>query len=135
MSADDGLELTVRGAEKRDAGRGIARLPEPVRKRLGVLSGDTVVVSGESETVAKVWPAGGDTPDDAILVDADTRTNASARIGGVVGVRKVDVDDARSVTLSMPDDVAFEDDERAVELIKRAIRDRPIQPGGQIHFI
>ena len=134
MSADDGLELTVRGAEKRDAGRGIARLPEPVRKRLGVLSGDTVVVSGESETVAKVWPAGGDTPDDAILVDADTRTNASARIGGVVGVRKVDVDDARSVTLSMPDDVAFEDDERAVELIKRAIRDRPIQPGGQIHF-
>ena len=134
MSADDGLELTVRGAEKRDAGRGIARLPEPVRKRLGVLSGDTVVVSGESETVAKVWPAGGDTPDDAILVDADTRTNAGARIGGVVGVRKVDVDDARSVTLSMPDDVAFEDDERAVELIKRAIRDRPIQPGGQIHF-
>ena len=134
MSADDGLELTVRGAEKRDAGRGIARLPEPVRKRLGVLSGDTVVVSGESETVAKVWPAGGDTPDDAILVDADTRTNAGARIGGVVRVRKVDVDDARSVTLSMPDDVAFEDDERAVELIKRAIRDRPIQPGGQIHF-
>ena len=134
MSADDGLELTVRGAEKRDAGRGIARLPEPVRKRLGVLSGDTVVVAGASETVAKVWPAGGDTPDDAILVDADTRTNAGARIGGVVTVRKVDVDDARSVTLSMPGDVAFEDDERAVELIKRAIRDRPIQPGGQIHF-
>ena len=134
MSADDGLELTVRGAEKRDAGRGIARLPEPVRKRLGVLSGDTVVVAGEGETVAKVWPAGGDTPDDAILVDADTRTNAGAKIGGVVRVRKVDVDDARSVTLSMPDDVAFEDDERAVELIKRAIRDRPIQPGGQIHF-
>ncbi|GGJ04484.1 ATPase AAA [Halobellus salinus] len=134
MSADEGLELTVRGAEKRDAGRGIARLPEPVRKRLGVLSGDTVVVTGASETVAKVWPAGGDTPDDAILVDADTRTNAGAKIGGVVTVRTIDVDDARSVTLSMPDDVAFEDNERAVELIKRAIRDRPIQPGGQIHF-
>jgi len=134
MSADDGLELTVRGAEKRDAGRGIARLPEPVRKRLGVLSGDTVVVAGESETVAKVWPAGGDTPADAVLVDADTRANAGAKIGGAVRVRKVDVEDARSVTLSMPDDVAFEDDERAVELIKRAIRDRPIQPGGQIHF-
>jgi len=134
MSADDGLELTVRGAEKRDAGRGIARLPEPVRKRLGVLSGDTVVVAGERETVAKVWPAGGDAPDDAVLIDADTRTNAGAKIGGTVTVRTIDVDDARSVTLSMPDDVAFEDDERAVELIKRAIRDRPIQPGGQIHF-
>ena len=134
MSADDGLELTVRGAEKRDAGRGIARLPEPARKELGVLSGDTVVVTGSGETVAKVWPAGGDVPDGSVLIDADTRANAGAKIGGTVRVRTVDVDDARSVTLSMPDDVAFEDDERAVELIKRAIRDRPIQPGGQIHF-
>ena len=134
MNADDGLELTVHGAEKRDAGRGIARLPEPARRRLSVLSGDTVVVEGERETVAKVWPAGGDAPDDAILIDADTRANAGTRVGGAVRVRKVDVDDARSVTLSMPDDLAFEDDERAVELIKRAIRDRPIQPGGQIHF-
>ncbi|MGQ4555984.1 AAA family ATPase [Halobellus sp. GM3] len=134
MSADDGLELTVRGAEKRDAGRGIARLPESARRRLGVLSGDTVVVAGGRETVAKVWPAGGDVPDDAVLVDADTRTNAGAKIGETVRVRKVDVEDARSVTLSMPEDVAFEDDDRAVELIKRAIRDRPIQPGGQIHF-
>ena len=134
MSADDGLELTVRGAEKRDAGRGIARLPEPARKELGVLSGDTVVVTGAGETVAKVWPAGGDVPSGSVLIDADTRANAGAKIGGTVRIRSVDVDDARSVTLSMPDDVAFEDDERAVELIKRAIRDRPIQPGGQIHF-
>ncbi|WP_144901297.1 AAA family ATPase [Halobellus captivus] len=134
MSADEVLELTVRGAEKRDAGRGIARLPEPVRRRLGVLSGDTVVVAGERETVAKVWPAGGGVPDDAVLVDADTRTNAAAKIGETVRIRKVDVEDADSVTLSMPEDVAFSDEDRAVELIKRAIRDRPIKPGGQIHF-
>ncbi|RLM59383.1 AAA family ATPase [Halobellus sp. Atlit-31R] len=134
MSADEGLELTVRGAEKRDAGRGIARLPEPARRRLGVLSGDTVVVAGNRETVAKVWPAGGDVPERVVLVDADTRTNAGAKIDETVRVRKVDVEDAASVTLSMPADVAFEDDERAVELIKRAIRDRPIKPGGQIHF-
>ena len=134
MSADNGLELTVRGAEKRDAGRGIARLPEPVRRRLGVLSGDTIIVAGESETVAKVWPAGGDVPDNTVLVDADTRRNAGATIGGTVRVRQVDVDDARAVTLSIPEGVAFEDDDRAVELIKRALRDRPIQAGGQIHF-
>jgi len=134
MSADDALELTVRGAEKRDAGRGIARLPETARRRLGVLSGDTVVVTGDRETVAKVWPAGGGVPDDVVLVDADTRTNAGAKIGESVGIRKIDVDDAASVTLSMPDDVAFSDEGRAVELIKRALRDRPLQPGGQIHF-
>ncbi|SDY19230.1 AAA family ATPase [Halobellus clavatus] len=134
MNADEGLELVVRGAEKRDAGRGIARLPEAARRRLGVLSGDTVVVEGERETVAKVWPAGGGVAENVVLVDADTRTNAGAKIDGTVRVRKVDVEEARSVTLSMPDDVAFADDDRAVELIKRAIRDRPIQPGGQIHF-
>ncbi|MDS0292960.1 CDC48 family AAA ATPase [Halogeometricum luteum] len=134
MPDDEGLELTVRGAEKRDAGRGIARLPESARQRLGVLSGDTVVVEGGRETVAKVWPAGGGTPDGVVLVDADTRANADAKIGETVRIRKVDVDDARSVTLSMPDDVAFTDDNRAVELIKRAIQDRPIQSGGQIRF-
>ncbi|MDS0298661.1 CDC48 family AAA ATPase [Halogeometricum sp. S1BR25-6] len=134
MPDDEGLELTVRGAEKRDAGRGIARLPESARQRLGVLSGDTVVVEGGRETVAKVWPAGGGTPDGVVLVDADTRANADAKIGETVRIRKVDVDDARSVTLSMPDGVAFTDDDRAVELIKRAIQDRPIQSGGQIRF-
>jgi transitional endoplasmic reticulum ATPase len=134
MADDEGLELTVRGAEKRDAGRGIARLPESARQRLGVLSGDTVVVEGGRETVAKVWPAGGGTPDGVVLIDADTRANADAKIGETVHVRKVDVEDAKSVTLSMPDDVAFSDDDRAVELIKRAIQDRPIQSGGQIRF-
>ncbi|MUV56757.1 AAA family ATPase [Halogeometricum sp. CBA1124] len=134
MADDEGLELTVRGAEKRDAGRGIARLPEGARQRLGVLSGDTVVVEGGRETVAKVWPAGGGTPDGVVLIDADTRANADAKIGETVHVRKVDVEDAASVTLSMPDGVAFSDDDRAVELIKRAIQDRPIQSGGQIRF-
>ena len=54
MSDDSGVELTVRSAEKRDAGRGIARLPEGVMRELGVLSGDTVVIEGKTSTVAKV---------------------------------------------------------------------------------
>ena len=58
MSEDAGVELTVRSAEKRDAGRGIARLPDGAMRELGVLSGDTVVIKGEAATVAKVWPGG-----------------------------------------------------------------------------
>jgi len=56
MNERGGIELTVRSAEKRDAGRGIARLPEAARKRLGVLSGDAVTVEGERETVAVMMP-------------------------------------------------------------------------------
>ena len=37
-------KMTVAGAEKRDAGRGVARLPESARRALGVLSGDAVVI-------------------------------------------------------------------------------------------
>jgi transitional endoplasmic reticulum ATPase len=134
MPDDEGLALTVRGAEKRDAGRGIARLPEAARRRLGVLSGDTVVVEGARETVAKVWPAGGGTPEDVVLIDADTRTNAGVKIDETVRVRKVEVEDARSVSLSVPDGVAFEDEDRAIRLMKTALQDRPLQSGGQIRF-
>ncbi|MFC6825772.1 CDC48 family AAA ATPase [Halopelagius fulvigenes] len=134
MTDEEGLTLTVRGAEKRDAGRGIARLPEATRRKLGVLSGDTVVVEGSRETVAKVWPAGSTVPEGVVLIDADTRANAGAKIDESVRVSKVDVEDARSVTLAMPDDVAFEDQDRAVDLIKTSLQDRPIQAGGQIHF-
>ncbi|SFG11736.1 transitional endoplasmic reticulum ATPase [Halopelagius inordinatus] len=134
MTDEEGLTLTVRGAEKRDAGRGIARLPEATRRTLGVLSGDTVVVEGTRETVAKVWPAGAGVPEGVVLIDADTRANAGAKIDESVRVSKVDVDDARSVTLAMPDGVAFENEERAVDLIKTSLQDRPIQAGGQIHF-
>ena len=37
---DRRVTLTVKGAEKRDAGRGVARVPESARRALGVLSGD-----------------------------------------------------------------------------------------------
>lgn len=134
MNKDNAVSLTVRGAEKRDAGRGIARLPESARQQLGVLSGDTVLIIGDRETVAKVWPASGGVSGNVVLVDADTRANADVTIGDTVRIRPVNVDDARSVTLSMPPDVAFADEDRAVELIKRALRDRPIQADGQIRF-
>ena len=51
-SDDGGVTLTVRAAEKRDAGRGVARIPELARRKLGVLSGDTVVIEGTERTVA-----------------------------------------------------------------------------------
>jgi len=134
MDKDNAISLTVRGAEKSDAGRGIARLPESARQQLGVLSGDTVLIIGSRETVAKVWPANSNVSESIVLVDADTRTNADVTIGDTVRIHPIGVDDARSVTLSMPPDVSFADEDRAVELIKRALRDRPIQADGQIRF-
>jgi len=128
------VELTVRGAEKRDAGRGVARIPEAARRDLGVLSGDTVVVSGDRTTVTKVWPADGDVPADSILVDDDTRTNAGVQIGDTVTVAKQDVDDAKSVTVAPPPSLANVDGAVVERAVTRDLHDRPVSEGEQIRL-
>jgi len=103
MNDTAGLRLTVRAAEKRDAGRGIARLPESSRKRLGLLSGDTVEIRGERTAVAKVWPGGADAPEGSVLIDADTRANAGVKVGDAVTVAAaVVVEDADRIVLAAP---------------------------------
>ncbi len=135
MNDTPGVRLTVRAAEKRDAGRGIARLPESARRRLGLLSGDTVRIDGERTTVAKVWPGGPDAHDGSVLIDADTRANAGVKVGYTVDVVPIDVADARRVTFAAPARLASVDVSR--EAVKRALtrdlRDRPITRGEAVH--
>ncbi|GAA0456986.1 CDC48 family AAA ATPase [Halococcus dombrowskii] len=128
----DGVELTVEGAQKRDAGRGVARLPEAARHTLGVLSGDTVVIDGERATVAKVWPASGDLAGDRVRIDADTRTNAGVTVGDSVTVSPVSVAEATRVTVDVPETLAADDDLTA--LVTRALLDRPIKAGEQLRI-
>ncbi|WP_115862912.1 AAA family ATPase [Halorussus litoreus] len=126
------VELTVQGAEKRDAGRGIARIPESARSALGVLSGDTVVVEGERDTVVKVWPAGPDVRAGTVQIDGESRANAGVSIGDAVTVRPVTIDDAASVALAPT--AAFEADDRDTleRALKRALRDRPVKEGERV---
>ncbi len=129
MSEDAGVELTVRSAEKRDAGRGIARLPDGAMRELGVLSGDTVVIDGENTTVAKVWPGGHEAAAGSVLIDADTRANAGIKVGETVRVKKEPVSEATRVRLSAPEELAQADisHDTIETAVKRDIRDRPIR--------
>ena len=122
------VTLTVKGAEKRDAGRGVARLPESVRRALGVLSGDTVVIEGDRPTVSKVWPAGG--TDGIVRIDAETRANAGVNIGDTVTVGPILVDEADSVVVEIPVDA----DDELLEAIAGDLRDRPLQTGETIRL-
>ncbi|MFW5935326.1 MAG: AAA family ATPase, partial [Halolamina sp.] len=128
--------LTVRAAEKRDAGRGIARLPEAARQQLGLLSGDTVLIEGDRETVAKLWPARGDVPDGVIRIDADSRANAGVKVGDTVRVAVADLPEARGITLRAPASVGDVDVERdSIErLVAEDVRNRPVAPGDQLHL-
>jgi len=128
------VELTVQGAEKRDAGRGIARIPESARATLGVLSGDTVVIEGERDTVVKVWPAGAGVQSGVVQIDGETRTNAGVSIGDGVTVRKISVEDADAVRLSPTARFSADDRETLETALKRALRDRPVKEGERVRL-
>ncbi|MCQ4332500.1 AAA family ATPase [Natronomonas sp. F2-12] len=120
--------LTVKGAEKRDAGRGVARIPASARRELGVLSGETVVIEGKRPTVAKVWPAGSE--EGIVRIGAETRANAGVNIGETVTVAPISADEADRVVVEVPVDA----DEELLESVASALRDRPLQTGETIRL-
>jgi transitional endoplasmic reticulum ATPase len=135
MNGDgDVVTLEVRGAEKRDAGRGIARLPESARRTIGVISGDTVVIGGGSTTVAKYWPGGVDMTDGTIKIDADTRANAGVSIGDEVRVSQQPIEEATTITLAYPPDLQDIDSGAIKRAVAHELRDRPVKVGEQVHL-
>ncbi|MFC6764962.1 AAA family ATPase, partial [Natrinema soli] len=136
-SESDGVTLSVRAAEKGDAGRGVARIPESVRRQLGILSGDAVVIDGDESTVAKMWPADPSVPDNAIQVDGDTRANAGVHVGDTVTVRAKDkstIADADWVTLVAPPGLAESQRRAAESSAAEKLRNRPVRAGEQIRI-
>ncbi|WP_276256904.1 AAA family ATPase [Halomontanus rarus] len=131
------VTLNVRAAEKRDAGRGVARIPEMARRQLGVLSGDTVVISGEQTTVAKMWPADPTVPEHVVQIDGDTRANAGVHVGDTVTVRTKDkssIREANTVTLSPPPSLSDAESRLAERVANKKLRNRPIRTGEQIRI-
>ena len=131
MGSGDAIEVSVEGANKRDAGRGIARVPERVRSELGVLSGDPLVIQGERATVAKAWPESGDGA--YIRIDADTRANASVNIGDTVTVEQTSVREADSLTVRLAQAVGLDESQKE-SAVRRALLDRPLREGEQVHI-
>jgi len=127
-AAESSVQVRVEGARKRDAGRGIARLPRGVQRELGVLSGDPVVIDGDGLTVAKVWP--GDDDGAVVRIDADTRASIGANIGDRVRVRTASVEDAAAVRLQPAD--AHTDGAATPEVIGRKLVDRLVRAGKRI---
>ncbi|WP_408957856.1 AAA family ATPase [Natrinema sp. 74] len=136
-SESGGVTLSVRAAEKGDAGRGVARIPESARRRLGILSGDAVVIEGDETTITKLWPADPSVPDDVIQIDGDTRANAGVHVGDTVTVRPKDkssIVDADRITVVAPPGLT-ESQRRAVEnSAAENLRNRPVRTGEQVRI-
>ncbi|WP_135661759.1 AAA family ATPase [Halorhabdus rudnickae] len=127
VAAQRAVEVRVEGAHKRDAGRGIARVPESIRDRLGILSGDPIVIEGERETVAKVWPEDG--TGEYVRIDADTRTNADVTVGTTVMLKPANLTDAERVLLCPIDGEVEGDVESTIE---SRLRGTPLRAGDRV---
>jgi transitional endoplasmic reticulum ATPase len=129
MTEGDGrVSVRVGSARKRDAGRGIARLPTRVQTELGVLSGDPVIIDGVRPTVAKVWPS--DDEGELIRIDGDTRASVGVNIGDRVTVRKATVEDAIQVTLQPASNRTQEMPPE--QALQRTLVDRLVRTGKQL---
>ncbi|MFC7072950.1 AAA family ATPase [Halovenus rubra] len=129
MTDGDGIvEVRVEGARKSDAGRGRARIPDAIKTKLEVLSGDPVIIEGSRLTVAKVWPS--DEDGQFVRIDSDTRASAGVNIGDTVRVRTGSVEDAQQVTLHPATEHANET--ASEQSLRQQLRDDLIRKGKQI---
>ncbi len=123
--------LKVAEAKSSDVGRGLARIDPEVKEKLGLNSGDIILIYGEKQTAAKVWP--GEEKDrntGVIRIDGPTRRNAGVKIDEKVGIEKVDAKPAKKVTFAPTQPIRLMGGEEYLR--QQALRDRPITKGDSI---
>jgi len=105
------LSLIVDDAYKIDVGRGIARMSTKAMNELGVVPGDAVLIKGAAEAVAIVWRTHSEDDEKYVIrLDNILRHNAKVSVGDKVEVKRVELQDAISVTLSPVEAVRFSSD-------------------------
>jgi transitional endoplasmic reticulum ATPase len=98
---DKTIKLKVAEADQRDVGKGIVRIDESFREKLGLKPFDVVEIKGGKSTSALIGrPYPGDSGLDIIRMDGLIRTNAKTGIGEYIEIRKADWKEAKSVTLA-----------------------------------
>ncbi|WP_424358502.1 CDC48 family AAA ATPase [Methanocella sp. MCL-LM] len=95
------LRLKVAEADKREVGRGIARINERHIKEIGVSYGDIIQISGRRNTSAVVGSAfPSDMHLDIIRVDGIVRHNAGTTLGDYVEISRARWTEAKKVVLT-----------------------------------
>ena len=95
------LKLKVMEALQEEAYKGIVRIDAQTMRQIGVRPGDVVEIEGGRKTVGiadRAYPS--DIGQEIIRMDGILRRNARTRIGEKVAVRKVEVKEAKAVTIA-----------------------------------
>lgn len=101
MTEKKQIKLKVVEALQDDAYKGIARIDSEVMRELEIKRGDVVMIKGNRATVAiadRAYPA--DVGEGIIRIDGILRKNAKASIGDAVEILKVEVKEAKKITIA-----------------------------------
>ena len=101
MKQESIVKLKVVEALQDDAYKGIARVDTEVMRQLGLKRGDVISIKGNRETVAivdRAYPA--DIGERIARIDGIIRRNAKTGIGEVVEIKKVEIKEAKKVTIA-----------------------------------
>lgn len=95
---DKAVKLQVANAKQEESGSGMARIARSAMSALGVTEGDVIEIEGKDTTVARVLaPYADDEGLELIRLDGLQRSNAEARAGDHVTIRKVESRPAKRV--------------------------------------
>ncbi len=115
------MKLQVKSLNQKDAGRGLAAIDREAIERMGIGSGDYIVIEGPGgdRAVARVWPGyPEDTGRGIIRIDGNLRQTVGVNIDDRVNVEAADVSPATQVTVALPQNLRISGD------IGPLIRDR-----------
>jgi len=104
--------LEVLESLQEDIDKGIARISSEIMDSLKLVSGDLIEIKGKKPTIAKVMRLmKDDSGKEIIRLDGNTRSNINSSIGEKVEVKKIEIPEAKSITLSpMQEGIRFSDD-------------------------
>jgi transitional endoplasmic reticulum ATPase len=124
------VTLRVAEAHHRDAGRDIARIDRDIMEKLGILSGDVILVIGKEKACAIAGPGyPEDQGQELIRVDGNTRTNARVGIDDKVFVQKSAVLQASRVVLAPTQQVRLVG---GPQYLQRVLEGRPLMKGQRL---
>jgi len=124
------IMLRIAEAHHRDVGRDIARIDRSLMEKLGILSGDVILVIGKEKACAI---AGAGYPEDEgqelIRIDGSIRTNARVGIDDKVFVQKSTVMQANRVVLAPTQQVRLVG---GPQYLLRVLEGRPLMKGQRL---
>ncbi|RLB26777.1 MAG: AAA family ATPase [Deltaproteobacteria bacterium] len=127
----DEVSLKVKEARINEVGRGMARLDPEVFRRMGLLSGDVLLLEGKRRAAAIVWQG----PDEdegknIIRLDGILRHNAGVSLDEEVKVTKTECNEAKEIKFAPSQQIEFSEDFPA--FVRERIMNMPLLKGNSI---